>query len=306
MFLECQYKWHVRYIRGLDARVDRPAPVVGSAIHRGVAAVWLKEDPFGAIRRWFDEQIAGRDLWEEELEQYQNCMADALDVVEDLLATFPFDRWNPLAVETEFSRPLLPGYRFGGIIDLLAEDQQTGGIWLIDVKARAALAQPEQEQFDLQLAAYESVLHFHGTPLLGSQILQVRRKPPAKPTRNKNGSMSRVHIATNWRTYKGSLIEWGLDPDDYDDMREKLADYESFRHSLVFRPKDEAEAVFEEIVLPVANRIVGWDEDQMPVRHPNRDCIRCFAFPICSEALKGRDTSFIEETQFVGNLHATR
>lgn len=244
-------------------------------------------------------------MWDEEREAYAHIPLDAAAVVAALQDSAIMETWEPIAVETEYSRPALPGIRFGGVIDLLARDRQTGGVWLVDVKTRTAFGDPEQEEFDMQLASYEAVLHANDIHPLGSQILQVRRTPPRKPSRNLDGSMSRVKLATDWRTYKAALIEAGLNPDRYQDMQAKLSDYELYRHTRVYRSPEEAEAVFQRVVMPVIRQLpFARTTAAEPWRNPRRECTRCAAYPLCSEELRGRDTTFIAETQYVPNLHA--
>ena len=59
---------------------------------------------------------------------------------------------------------------------------------------------------------------------------QVKKAAPRLPSRNKDGKMSRRAMVTTWEVYKGALLEAGLDPADYEDMRDKLSDKESVNY----------------------------------------------------------------------------
>jgi len=51
----------------------------------------------------------------------------------------------------------------------------------------------------------------------------IRNRTPRVPTLNKNGSMSRAAIDTEWDVYRQALLDNDLDPSDYKEMLDKIA-----------------------------------------------------------------------------------
>lgn len=51
----------------------------------------------------------------------------------------------------------------------------------------------------------------------------IRDRTPAIPTLNKNGTMSKANIDTEWDVYRQALLDNDLDPNDYQDMLDKIA-----------------------------------------------------------------------------------
>lgn len=326
-YLNCGYRWDLSYRRGISPVVVQEKMDLGTVVHRGMQF---------AIKRYVEtgktsaksQMVAindGTERWREEMtkekgERMNVEMEAQLEVLRDeariisgrALEHFELEDWEvakgmdgkPM-LEREYVVKCPPWKGFRTIPDLVARPRsgpKGAGWWLIDWKSRSQMEDDEAEEVNLQFATMQYVLSREEPKLQmeGSILWQVRSSVPKWPKQNKDGSMSRAKISTDWETYKKALLEAKLDPKAYEEeMRPKLEEMQWFKSIPQHRPQEECEAVWNEIVLPVAAAMA---RDPLVVRrwvHQAFGCKGCWARQLCLAELRGDDTEFLLQTDYI-------
>src|SRR5690606_36357979 len=201
-WLRCRYEWYLNYEERLVRKDLKWAPALGSAVHAAIAAALLRKhelDKFDehevlitAIRDGVDEWIKqtlaliDQDVVDEELVQ---AIKDAIDqiapqAVEIARRTLQHIRvWEWRTLEDRRGRPMieyrfevpLRGWRcFQGYVDWVGVHEPTGYKWLIDWKVRSAFQPDDNEEINLQHAAYQfGLLRATGHFLDGTMTVQI-------------------------------------------------------------------------------------------------------------------------------------
>ncbi len=314
----CRYRWKLRYIDKIAARMDARPPTLGDAIHRGMAAVMLEKDHALAIDEWGEEYLreniipvggaedvitaGARELNFQIEELIDEVTSTAKGIVERTSKVFGPNQWEPVeingvpAVEINLQSPIRGWGGYQGFLDLVAREKETGLIWVIDYKTRQQLQSETIEEVNLQMASYQYLALRHGVPTVGSLTFQILAKEPSIPKLNKDGTMSRQKIATDWTTYRQALVENGLDPADYAEMEEKL-NVEFWRESRAYRSVLEIKNTWREVIQRMA-----WDMRRRTPHYWRKmnifNCRQCWAREYCLEELRGGDTDFLVEFMY--------
>lgn len=211
------------------------------------------------------------------------------------------DGWEPYAVEQilEVPTPLKIDGRtfvFKGRLDLIIRDDE-GLLWLVDHKTASTI--PDATSFhamDPQLMLYPwAAQQQYGIELAGIIYNYVRSRPPTIPKVNRDGSLSRRKISTDYPTLLRFLKQEGYDPSDFLDVLRPLARKSEFlrRYRLPREPYVTKEVLKD--TLSVVKRI---DETKRFTRTITRDCVRCPYHDLCRSELNGFDTTMMRETNF--------
>ena len=312
-YLRCRQGWWYTYQENLVPRMDARPLSLGSAVHIGLATA-LREHHYGrmlvedgvrkGVESWKEQELAREDLFEEEIEATHQVATDAEQIAIRTLRKLPIDEWETVIdpagipmIEYYFTILLKGWGGFHGYIDWVGWHKPTDQIWLVDWKVRKSFQPHEAEEVNLQNAAYQYAIFQVLRKLpVGTITFQISDKPPAKPRLNKDGTMSRALIKTDWETYKAALLEAGLNPDDYLDMAEKLSTVEFFRPVKEYRTLDTVRRVWEGIIEPTAREIRS---NKIVVRNlGHRTCNGCAYRQLCLAELGGGDAEYIRETHY--------
>lgn len=313
-YLRCRQEWRYIYQENLAPRIDTRPLSLGSAVHMGLATA-LREYYYGqvpvedgvrkGVESWRERELARDDLFEEEIEAVYQVAADAEQIAIRTLRKLPIDEWETVTdpagtpmIEYHFTVPLKGWGGFHGYIDWVGRHKPTGQIWLVDWKVRGSFQPYEAEEVNLQNAAYQyAIFRILRKPLVGTITFQISNKPPTKPKLNKDGTMSRALIKTDWETYKAALLEAGLNPDDYLDMAEKLSTVEFFRLAKEYRTMDTVRRVWKEVIELTAREIRR--STKIVVRSLGyRTCNGCAYRQLCLAELGDEDVEYIRETHY--------
>ncbi|HOB43940.1 MAG TPA: PD-(D/E)XK nuclease family protein [Bacillota bacterium] len=313
-YLRCRQEWWYVYQENLVPRVDARPLSLGSAVHMGLATA-LREYYYGTmpvedgvrkgVESWKERELARDDLFEEEIEAIHQVGADAEQIAIRTLRKLPIDEWETVVdpagipmIEYHFTIPLKGWGGFHGYIDWVGRHKPTDQIWLVDWKVRGSFQPYEAEEVNLQNAAYQyAIFRILRKPPVGTITFQISDKSPAKPKLNKDGTMSRALIKTDWETYKAALLEAGLNPDDYLDMAEKLSTVEFFRPAKEYRTLHTVRQVWKGVVEPTAREIRR--SNKIVVRNLGyRTCNGCAYRQLCLAELSGEDAGYIRETHY--------
>jgi hypothetical protein len=227
----CRKQYHYKYVRKLRRKVKARALQFGSFVHEAIEE-YQKNGKFKETVKRFNKEI-GKVFEEERIEfGLDRLVEEGTTVVLGYVDLYKNDGLKYRAVELEINVPLADGVVFTGKVDAIVEDA-SGDLWLFERKTCKKI--PEE---DIRLTDIQTVLYFWATENLkiksGNRVFRlgnirgiiwdyVRSKAPSIPGLNKNGEMSRAAVDTTWEVYRAELVKAGLDPDDYEDMRERLA-----------------------------------------------------------------------------------
>lgn len=328
-WMRCRYRWHLRNRRKIERRGVNISLDIGSAVHKGIA---------GAIRQHADQKdpalTAGRllkiraacstaiDTYREEWvkehggrtdaeieEQLAQIIAQAQEVAWNTVEQIDLAQWETLRlqdgtplVEHKLTMPFLPGLPWYGTADWAAKDRtRVGGRWAIDFKVREKFQSVEHEETDLQLPSYQILLRSNGIPTTGTIKWQIRRELPKTPKRNKDGSVSRAMCATTWDIYRDFVVACGLDPKDYEEeMKAKLSNVKFVSIERLYRNDFYLNNVWEQVIVPNAKLFAK--SKSFPRHMSYMSCSGCGAKDFCVAELRGEETTFLLETQYV-DLH---
>lgn len=325
-FLRCSYFWDLSYRRRI-ARYTVHVPFEkGSAIHVGVAAAWrllaghqrakrkfktlvpYRNCAVQAINRWHKKWMSehGKFMNDQEIGTMEQLVDDAKGVAKMVIDSIDFMSWRVLwykgkpLIERELMIPLRGWKGFRTFPDLVAEDLEYGGNWVVDWKSRSAFLDDSAEEVNLQFATMQFVLGRLKISTSGSIDFQVKSTPPADPKKNKDGSMSRARVATTWEVYRKALVKAKLNPKDYAEMEVKL-DVPMTKLNRHYRGAKELNAIWREIVRPAADQMCNSPAVIRSMGFMN--CNGCWARQFCLGELRDEDTNFMLKTTYVDKDH---
>lgn len=334
-FLACRRRWHYGYREGLRQRRERDYLTVGKLCHAGMEAAmrrrwecavggWdpefadLQSDGRSAIIDMFNDYMSVTDFLDEERpEQYELCNR-ALDVFDEALEEFDPMRWMPFtvvrdgepipALELHFCVPCAGSEGLHGYIDAALCDLDTGQVWCVDYKFRRTLAADDDERFNLQNAVYMMACRQMGIDVAGTITWQRYSTPSAVPKFNQDGSVSRSKIKCTWPRFRRFLEEAGLDPADYAEMEEKLADVEMCRATREIRSDEMVNLVWERVVEAASREIAhaSFGRETLPYCVPSMDpwtCRMCSFQSLCQAELRGYDAEYVRQTEYTLKNH---
>lgn len=325
-WMACAKRWEYGYLEGLAPRVERPYLTIGKLCHAGFEAAmrhaWMVERGAVAggdlraligvgearIREEYDRYLSGVDLLPEELPEFQQRLQGALTVFGQALAEFDPARWEVLtvaggdgqgrpALELHFLVPCAGSKGLHGYVDAILRDRETGHAWCVDYKFRSQLEDPEEEQFSLQNAVYMRACERMGVDVVGTLTWQHLNVPAANPALTKSG-VSRARVRTTWARYRAFVEQQGLDPADYAEMEEKLADVEWFRETYELRSPETVRAIWNQVVVPAS-----WGVHRASKSGGRRsmfpwNCRGCQFRDLCQAELRGYDADDVRQRQY--------
>lgn len=242
-----------------------------------------------------------------QLSESQKVFARALEFTglhEGKWETLTLPDGTPL-IEHEMSLEL-PGFKeFGGKLDWACVDTATDDRWLWDDKTQKKMSGEEYYETQLQAPAYQHLLNErHDLHITGTINYLVRAHVPKVPSMNKKKTkgqkapgMSRGPCSTDWTTYRQALLDNGLNPNDYLDMKEKLSAFQ--RIDKYYRTPKEVAGAWETVRL-VAQLLVRQEASNEWPRNLNPfNCNGCWLKTFCLADLRGHDTDFLSKTEYM-------
>ncbi len=309
----CRQKWYYQYYLNLERVFANPTMTRGTMGHIGLEALDKGEDPAVAVAEFVDDYISKIPAIEidgvtsiEHCETILQASVDVIDQIKEYAAYYP--AWDKVvALETRFAFQIgsnlsnnIPIY---GTWDGIVEHQ--GALWLLERKWVKQFRTSEMFDLDGQFAIYKMGAQAEGYDIAGVIVDQIGPKPKRpslnlpkknKETRLEERSMSRTAVG-DWRTYEKALLEAGLDPADYQDMKEKLPDCSQFRRDFVVKTDKEVENYSEHVKLKLEE--LASEEKRIYLADDRFKCQSCNFRELCIESIKGNNIDDIIESQFV-------
>jgi hypothetical protein len=323
-FLTCRYRWFLQYVLGIRPRVRSRPLEIGDAVHRGIAEFMSGRDPDIGIDAWYADLLRSLVVDDEglNLQAHEMYLTAKAVTARAIAGLFELGYWthtdvdgNPF-VERELLLPVVgwPG-GFQTKLDLIAVEPSTSAKWVIDFKTRGGYFTDENdEDASLQNAIYHAAALLNGIDVEGTITFQIKSTPPKRPKLNKpkaDGTveMSRAAVACDWQTYEAALVEAGLDPADYQEMRTKLDSVEFVKPVFNRRSHQTIENIWNAVVEPAAYSMAGMYRQYLEMGLPGerrnmhrhlspRVCNGCGVQKVCFGDLKGYDVPGILALEF--------
>lgn len=300
----CRQKWYWGYGRKIVTKKIQEAPSVGSCGHAAIAAYRRGKDWKEAVDNWLSSEIERRgEMFDEEIEAFQDMAELIRNIMPRYIEQYQVEDANftTVKVEERFEVPVAgTKIKLIGYWDELLMDRD-GFYWLRENKfPRQRFRSEEDLELDGQVGTYQWAANRLGYQIVGTIFDQILAKLPAIPKTNKDGSLSRAKVATDWTTYEKTVRENGLDPVDYMEMQDKLADLKFFDRKYIYRPPVEVKLFAQDM----RRRI--WDVRKTK-KHIYRNesainCGWCSYRELCLELVKGGDIEEIIEMQYEPKL----
>lgn len=327
-YMSCAKKWEYVYMQGLTPRVERSYLTIGKLCHRGMEAAmtarWNDPDMdidmlegcgLSAMSDMFDDYMESIEYLVEERPEFDKIRTDAVRVFIQSLREFDPLKYEVLtvtrdgveepALELHFCIPCSRTNGLHGYIDAILREVDTGHVWCTDYKFRRSLSPDEEEQFNIQNAIYSKACSDMGIDITGTMTWQHSNVPASVPKVNKDGSLSKAKIKTTWDVYLQCIEELGLDPSDYAEMEQKLADNEFWRATKEYRNPDTVYNIWNRIVVPMADAISlrrNSDGGNAMSMYP-WNCKMCQFTSLCQAELRGYDVDFIKASEYTQKKH---
>lgn len=211
-FRRCKKQYHYKVIQGLEPRLSDPKLKFGIWFHDLLAAHYRGED-------WEKEHAkqlkAFNNLFLEEREHY----GDLPELAERMMLAYLWryrkieDEWEILYNEERFDVEFDDAEGGADVFsfkpDLVVRDHSTPqkDIWVVDHKTTRSLPSAEWRMEDLQSTLYPWALRTgFDMPIKGFIFNYIRRKAPSIPSINKDGSISKRRIDTDYPTMARFLL----------------------------------------------------------------------------------------------------
>lgn len=314
-FNKCKFLFQTLYVQGIESALKNRHLTLGTLIHAGIAehlreGVITKSDFLDVIEKQYPPLSAEEFSLVEEYRQMALELVPEAEQITDRAIKFLGRGWETVTldgeplIERELEVELPNGMRFRFVVDWVARERSSGAIWLFDHKTRVNIQPDESEDYNMQMAIYQYLLRSFGIETVGSICFQIRSRLPSEPNLNKNGTMSRTEIASDWETYQQALVKNGLNPLDYADMQVKLQNKEFFRLSRSYRSADMLQRIWDKVVIPTlvdmknfaAYHITTQNQHEAPRNIHSTNCKLCSIREYCHAKLHGYDTSWFFES----------
>lgn len=306
-FNHCQKQYEYKYIDLLQPRRKVRPLFLGSWIHAALETHYRDGDWKIGHQQYVEQWDKLFDEEKEALSKGRGKSGLPLpQVVEKIMQSYIWyyreDHFRPYMIEEilEVPTPLIVNgkqFVFKGRLDLVMEDLDDGTLWLWDHKSASTIPQPTSfHAMDPQLMWYPWAAEKQfGIEIAGIYYNYVRSKPPSVPQLNKDGSISKRKVSTDYPTLYRFLKREGFDPNDFKHILIPLSKKSDFLR----RYKMPREAhVTKEVLLDGLATVKRIEETKRFTRNITRDCVRCSYHDLCRSDLNGFDTTGMRESMF--------
>jgi PD-(D/E)XK nuclease superfamily len=293
----CQKEWEYRYKLSLVPKEKARPLFLGSWVHACLETHYRDGDWKIGFNQYLTQYNA---LFQEERDALDRGRGKTVrerlpSIVKRIMRSYLWyyrnDGMKAKKIEETFAVKL-NNITVKGRIDVVWEDED-GNLWMVDHKTASSI--PPATAFhamDPQLQLYPwAAKKAWGLELAGVIWNYVKSKPPTIPTLNRDGSISRRKIVTDYPTAVKFLRDAGLDPKDFTDYLRPLASRSDFlRRYKLPREEHVIKRILQETL--ITGREINLDRVIYP-RTITKDCVRCAYMPLCKADLEGGDTAFL-------------
>lgn len=246
----------------------------------------LNKNPY-TIWRKYKKEILDEMIRDGDEEDYKS-MSSMIESVRYWMREY--FKLKPLFLATrveEYMELKTADFRFTGEADALGVMEDHQALYELKTKAKPGI-DPVSERFRPQTLIYAWALERKGIEV--THIIREFIYTPTitLPSLTKKGAMSRANITCPWSLYKEKLEAAELDPNDYQEMEEKLAF--TVRDKLVTRINHKVKEYFFTMLAYEAKQM---EKEKMFPRCWSFDCNRCEFKDPCYMNLIGEDEDFM-------------
>jgi len=293
----CRQSFKYGSIDRIEPRKKPKQLEMGSAIHECIEAYRKGLDWRKQLNQF---KLEFNKLLPDEKEHFGDLPKDVERIVTGYISHYKEEdkglKWH-LVEDSIGPIEIVPGVNFSLKPDALVEDTM-GRMFLVEIKTGRNLPGEDFRVWNLQTILYIWGLREMGYKVNGVLWDHVRTKAPTVPRLLKNGTLSKREIDTDYGTYYDAIVANGLNPDDYQDVLDKLKYSKSFyaRYRLPVK-----EPMIEQVLRDAkisAREIKKW-EGLVYRDISTMKCPKCMYRSLCEAALMGGDEAMIKKREFV-------
>lgn len=299
LWRRCRRAHHYKFVEKLEKKVKGRPLTFGSLIHDCLEAL-LKKKTYEPVLKKYEKEIKG--VFEEE--RVELGLDTVIPAARTILPLYE-EHWKKdgltyLAIEKEFSIPLIQDVTFKGTLDGIVQDQRDSRVWLFERKTAKSIPDDNFRMADVQTVVYFDALAPSGfrRKVDGLMWDYIRSKPPTVPQVLKSGQMSERAIDTLPEIYLSELKKHKIDPKPY---KEFMAGLEGKRSSFFRRIKLPMSSHLRKEVMEdfkATAQEIRDHGDRKERTLSNWDCPRCEFFPLCMAELRGQDADYIRQHDY--------
>jgi RecB family exonuclease len=308
-YRHCQQQWDYRYRQLLIPKREGRPLRFGNWVHTALQSHYRgenwrtgHEEYLAEYNALFDEERLELDRGSSRSKGPWEPLPNQVErVVRSYLWYYRNDGWKAIAVEVPFAMEVtLPDGRhviIKGRIDLVVQDRN-GRYWVVDHKTTTDI--PPETAFhsmDPQLIIYPlAVEREMGLVVEGVIYNYIESKAPSLPKLNKDGTISKQEVKTDYPTLYRFLKANDRDVMEYSEVLLSLQEQSPFlRRYRLPRTATVTERILAEAKYTTSEIL----DHTFVTRNVTRQCQQCAYENICRGDLFGLDTSFMREQFFV-------
>lgn len=226
----CKHACWYSDVLNLKPIVTSIAPQKGTILHECLRNHYTNKDWTDPIKNL---KIDLDKVFDEEREEWANLPSDLYRIMKGYINAYRTIDTGSVVLATEYKveYKLNERHTYLGYIDMIIMGSDKR-VWIVDHKTVKVLPEERDLYMDLQLLMYyDAVMNDKemmkkikslGGTLAGVMFNHIKTKAPREPAVLKSGGLSKAAIDTDVATYFETVRKYGLDPQDYEDMIEKL------------------------------------------------------------------------------------
>jgi len=227
----CKHACYYSDVLGLEPITKSIAPQKGIVLHECLNNYYAGKDWTDPIKNLV---VDLEHVFDEEREEWAYLPKELYRISKGYINAYKtLDAGSvTLATEYKVEYKLNDNHTYIGYIDWIVMDANKR-VWIADHKTVKALPEERDLYMDLQLVMYfdavmndkvlmDKITSLGGT-LSGFMFNHIKTKAPKEPAILKSGGLSKAQIDTDVATYFETVKKHGLNPEDYEDMIEKLS-----------------------------------------------------------------------------------
>ena len=299
-FRKCHKAFDYKYRQNLQRKKKEASLLRGSCVHEMIEAKANGKDPWETFETYIENN---KPLFIEQDPEYENLIDMVTNIMEGYFSYYKNDPLKPLPfkgkfAEHEFTVELTKDIILTGVIDMIVEDPKLG-IGIMDHKTHKILPTGDIAYSNIQSALYAwAMTQLEEFPNPQFMVWNyIRWKEPTKPKLLKSGKMSTSLGDTTWRVYRKALIEAGLDPKDYEEVKAQLEGRESEFFVRQYLPINKT--IMENIKEDTIETATQIQTTNYKDRNITRDCNYCEFYSLCQAELKGLDSEMVKKYEYI-------